>query len=252
MTGGGNWTWLLTGRVPTLIDAGTGDPRHIESVAEALRSVPLAQVLVTHGHSDHASGAPAIAQRMTAARFLKAPWPERDARWPVPWEPIEDGDVIDAGDTSLTVVHTPGHAPDHVCFWHEATRIMFCGDLAIKGSTVYIPAAHYGDLAAYIASIERVIALEPVRLFPAHGTVINDPVTLLRRYLTHRREREEQILDLVRRGVVTSDAIAAVLYRGLGEALMSRAREMVGAHLIKLERDGKVSRRDDAWHMIGS
>ena len=128
--------------------------------------------------------------------------------------------------------------------------MLFGGDLAIKGTTVYIPAAYHGDLAAYLASIERVIALQPVRLLPAHGAVLDDPVTVLRRYLVHRREREEQILDLVRRAPSTVDAIAADLYRGLSEALMIRAREMVGAHLIKLEREGKVVRRDDAWNMI--
>lgn len=252
MTGGGNWTWLLTGRTPTLIDAGTGHPRHIDSIAEGLKDTPLAQVLVTHAHSDHASGAPAIAERMPGARFFKMPWPERDTRWPAPWEPLSDGDVVAAGDTSLTVLHTPGHAPDHVCFWHAESRTLFGGDLAIKGSTVYIPAAYHGDLAAYIASIQKVIALQPVRILPAHGTVIHDPVAVLRRYLLHRQEREEQILDLVKQGVETPDAIADVLYHALSDALMSRAREMVGAHLIKLERDGKVSRRDDAWHMIGT
>ncbi len=250
MTGGGNWTWLLTGRIPTLIDAGTGHPRHIDSIAEALKGQPLAQVLVTHAHSDHMSGAPALAERMPGARFFKMPWPERDDRWPAPWEPLAEGDRVDVGDTSLTVVHTPGHAPDHLCFWHDESRTLFGGDLAIKGSTVYIPAAYHGDLAAYIASIEKVIALEPVRILPAHGTVIHDPVPVLRRYLLHRHEREEQILDLVKQGVETPDAIAAVLYHGLSDALMIRAREMVGAHLIKLERDSRVIRRDEAWHMI--
>lgn len=252
MTGGGNWTWLLTGRIPTLIDAGTGHARHIDSIAEALKGRPLAQVLVTHAHSDHASGASALAGRMSGARFLKMPWPERDARWPAPWEPLSDGEVVDAGDTSLTVLHTPGHAPDHLCFWHEESRTLFGGDIAIKGTTVYIPSAHHGDLAAYIASIERVIALQPVRLLPAHGSVITDPVTVLRRYLVHRQEREEQILALVMRGIGTPDAIAAGLYRGLSDERMMRAREMVGAHLIKLEREGRVIRRDDAWHMIGA
>lgn len=250
MTGDGNWTWLIRGRVPTLIDAGTGEPRHLDAIAAALNGARLAQVLVTHAHSDHASGAAGIAARMPGVRFFKAPWPERDARWTAAWEPLGDGDVVDAGDTSLTVIHTPGHAPDHVCFWHDASRTMFCGDLAIKGSTVYIPSAHHGDLAAYIASIERVIALQPLRLLPAHGAVIDEPLTTLRRYLMHRKEREDQIIELLIRGVSTADAIAAVLYRGLGEARLIRAREMVGAHLIKLEREGKVIHRDDAWHMI--
>lgn len=250
MTGDGNWTWLLAGRVPTLIDAGTGDPRHLDALSRALGGRQLAQVLVTHAHSDHASGAPAIAARMQSARFLKVPWPDRDARWTAPWESVNDGDMIDAGETSLRVVHTPGHAPDHACFWHEASRTLFCGDLAMKGSTIYIPAGHHGDLAAYIASVEQVIALQPVRLLPGHGPAIDDPVPVLRRYVVHRREREQQILELVKSGLTTSEAIAAQLYRGFSDARFTRAREMVGAHLNKLEREGRVSRREDAWHMI--
>ena len=61
--------------------------------------------------------------------------------------------------TRLMAVHTPGHAPDHLCFWHEASRTLFCGDLAVKGTTVWIPANLQGDLPAYLASLERVLAL---------------------------------------------------------------------------------------------
>ena len=139
ITGDGNWTWLIGGRVPTLIDAGTGDARHLDAIAAALGGSRLAQVLVTHGHVDHASGAMAIADRFGAPAFLKHPWPGRDAKWAVRWEPIRDGDVIDAGDSTLTAIHTPGHAPDHLCFWHEDTRTLFCGDLAIQGTTVRLP-----------------------------------------------------------------------------------------------------------------
>src|SRR5687767_12200555 len=74
MTGTGNWTWLIPGRVPTLIDAGVGDPRHLDELAQALDGSPLAQVLVTHAHSDHADGVTAIAERMPSVRFLKMPW----------------------------------------------------------------------------------------------------------------------------------------------------------------------------------
>lgn len=155
MTGGGNWTWLIPGRVPTLIDAGVGEARHLDALDRALGAAALAQVLVTHGHSDHASGAPALADRRPEVRFLKMPWPGRDDRWPVAWQPIGDGDVLDAGDTRLTAVHTPSHAPDHLCFWHPETRTLFGGDLVIQGTTVYIPAGLQGDVAAYLASLER-------------------------------------------------------------------------------------------------
>jgi glyoxylase-like metal-dependent hydrolase (beta-lactamase superfamily II) len=169
ITGDGNWTWLIPGRIPTLIDAGTGDPRHLAAVEDALGGARLAQVLVTHGHGDHASGAPDLARSFPEARFRKLPWPEVDDKWTVRWEPIADGERIEAGDTALTAVHTPGHAPDHVCFWHAESRTLFGGDLAIKGTTVWIPTRLQGDLASYLLSLERVLVLDPARLLPAHG-----------------------------------------------------------------------------------
>ena len=113
----------------------------------ALGGASLAQVLVTHGHSDHASGAPAIAARMPSARFLKYLWPGRDQRWDVPWVPIAGDDRIEVGETTVTAVHTAGHAPDHLCFWHAESRTLFGGDLAIEDTTVWIPSSHEGDLA---------------------------------------------------------------------------------------------------------
>jgi glyoxylase-like metal-dependent hydrolase (beta-lactamase superfamily II) len=234
ITGAGNWTWLLKGRVPTLIDAGTGEPRHLEALVDALGEEMLQQVLVTHAHTDHAAGALAIAGRM----------PE------VPWAPIADGERIAAGDTSLMAVHTPGHAPDHLCFWHEASRTLFGGDLAVLGSTVWIPTSLEGDLTAYLASLERVLALAPSRILPAHGAVIEDPQDLLRGYLAHRREREAQVVEALRAGASSPDAIVERLYRGVRQRLLPLARESVLAHLAKLEREGRAGRDGEVWHVM--
>jgi glyoxylase-like metal-dependent hydrolase (beta-lactamase superfamily II) len=250
MTGAGNWTWLVRGRVTTLVDAGTGDPRHLAALEEALAGAHLAQVLVTHAHVDHASGAVALAEHFRGTRFLKMPWPERDARWPANWEPMADGQMIQAGDGLLRAVHTPGHAPDHVCFWHEESRTLFSGDLAVKGTTIYIPPNLRGDLADYLASLERVRALQPARLLPAHGPVIDDPDAVLLAYLEHRRDREEQILAALRARETTPDALVPMIYRGLKESLLHVARETVLAHLLKLEREGRAGRRGDSWHIM--
>lgn len=250
MTGDGNWTWFIAGAVPTLIDAGTGEAAHLDALAEALGGARVAQVIVTHAHGDHASGAIHLAARFPGVRFLKMPWPERDSRWPVTWEPIDDGHMLPVGDSALRVVHTPGHAPDHLCLWHEASRTLFSSDLAIKGTTVYIPGTMGGDLAAYLASIERVLALQPARMLPAHGPVIEDPDRLLLAYLEHRREREAQILAALAAGPRAAEALVPLVYRGLNEKIANVARETVLAHLIKLERDGRVGRRAEAWHIM--
>ena len=249
MTGSGNTTWLIPGRVPTLIDAGTGEPQHLDALEQALAGSRLAQVLVTHSHIDHASGAAAIAQRMPHVRFLKMPWPEHDAAWRVRWEPLRDDDVIAAGDSFLAAIHTPGHSPDHLCFWDQEERLLFCGDLAWKGSTVVIPASHGGDVSEYLASLARVIALGPKQMLPAHGPIIEQPVELLREYMAHRRDRERQIVAAMRDGVTEVDAIVSRIYTPLSPPLVPMARESVLAHLIKLEREGKTRRDGERWHL---
>jgi glyoxylase-like metal-dependent hydrolase (beta-lactamase superfamily II) len=250
MTGAGNWTWLIRGRVPTLIDAGVGEPRHLDELEQALNGAALAQVVVTHAHSDHAGGVVAIAERLPSARFLKIPWAGRDHRWPVKWEALADGATLVIGDTSATVLHTPGHAPDHACLWHPGTRSLFGGDLAIDGTTVWIPASLGGDLTAYLASLERVIALDPAQIFPGHGPIIADPGRLLRGYVEHRRARERQVIDALAAGAADPRAIVGRIYPELNDALIPRAEETVTAHLVKLEHDGVARSRGDAWHII--
>lgn len=250
-TGEGNNTYLLDGREPTLVDAGTGDGRHLDALARALGGRPLVRVLATHAHSDHIGGAEAIAARWPGVRFFKMPWPERDARVAVDWQPLADGDLVPAGETVLRVLHTPGHAPDHLAFFDEATRTLFSGDLLIEGTAVVIPASHGGSLVAYLASLERVRALAPARALPAHGPPIEDAIALIDRYLAHRREREQQVLAaLAASEALTVEALVARIYPGLAAELHAAARETIMAHLAKLEADGRVVRTGDGWKLV--
>jgi len=248
MTGSGNWTWLLPGDSAVLVDAGVGRAEHLEALAAHAPSGP-AVVLVTHVHPDHASGAPAIAARWPETRFAKWRWPDRDAAIAVDWEPLAAGQRIDTPAGPLEVVHTPGHSPDHVAFWHAASRTVFTGDLLVQGSTVVIPASHGGSLADYLASLARVAALRPLRALPAHGPAIDDPLALIDHYVTHRRQREGQVLDALAAGAATVDAIVARIYVGLAAALLPQARDSVAAHLLKLEGEARAVRDGDGWRV---
>ena len=251
MTGSGNNTYLLTGRSgsATLIDAGVGEPRHLSDLGTALGSARLDAVLVTHGHRDHAAGAPAIAAAHPAASFSKMPWPDEDSQYQVPWRSIGDGDRLPAGDEWLHALHTPGHSPDHLAFWHEPTGTIFTGDLVVQNSSVMIHWSRGGDLGQYLASLERLLALEPRRFLPAHGPAIDDPRAILTSYLEHRRYREGQVLAALGAGHATVETIAESIYDGLAAALVPAARENVRAHLEKLKHEGRVVDADGQWHL---
>jgi len=254
MTGAGNHTYLLIDdRAAVLIDAGVGEPQHLEELKRVLdgHDAWLRDVLVTHGHPDHASGAVAIANAHPRARFFKYPWPEEDRRYPVDWRPINEGDPFRIGSQTLTALHTPGHSPDHIAFWHEDSRTVFTGDLVVQGSSVMIHATRGGDLGQYLDSLARLLALTPQRLFPAHGPEITNAEALLRSYIDHRRLREAQVIAALAAGRDVVQSIVESIYDGLAPALVPAATENVQAHLEKLRREGRAIERNGRW-MIAS
>ena len=243
-TGEGNWTYLIPGDRPVLIDAGVGQAAHLAALAASLPAGP-AEVIVTHAHSDHTDGAPVIRSRWPSARFSKCPWPQRDRR--MPWRPLADGDTVMTNAGPLVVLHTPGHSPDHIALWHPESRSLFVGDLLVLGGTVFIPASDGGNLADYLASLERLRHLSPARAWPAHGPVIDDPLALIDQYVKHRRQREEQVLAALADGLATVEAITARIYTNLSPALAPMASESVLAHLIKLDGEGKAHSAGTEW-----
>lgn len=238
----GNNTYLLPGAVATLVDAGVGDPAHIDAIATALAGAPLAQVLITHAHSDHVEGLPALQQRWGPIAVFPGSEhdsPGRENRDPIP---------VPAGDGWLTPLHTPGHSPDHYCFLDEAAGDVYCGDLARANGTIVIPASRGGNLRQYLDSLTRIRDLKPGRLLPGHGPVIGDPASLIDGYLAHRAEREAQVVDALRRGAATPQEIVPLIYGTLTASIAAAAAESVLAHLVKLEEDGAAHRdADGRW-----
>ena len=219
----GNNTWLLLGSEPALVDAGIGEPEHVEAVARALGGVPLARVLITHWHPDHVKGLPALKER----------WPGLTV--------IESGtEPVPAGDGVLEIVPTPGHSPDHLCFFDRDSGDLYCGDLARRGGTNVIPASKGGDLRAYLDSLRRVRDLKPRRLLPGHGPIVDDPIALIDEYIAHREQREQQILKAILEGARTVPDIVSRVYPALPASLSEAAAESVRAHLMKLRDEGRA------------
>jgi len=230
----GTNTFLLTGRVPALIDAGVGDARHLESIESALDGRSLERLLITHGHPDHVGGLDAVLQKWPSAEVIQFGF---------------NGEVVECADTRLRIVPTPGHAPDHLCFFDEANRDYYCGDLVRKGGSIVIPASKGGNLRHYLDSLDRVRALHPGRLLPGHGPIINDPQSVIDQYIQHRAEREAEIIAALGDGLMTPEQIVSRLYKGLSPMLSAAAAESVLAHLIKLHEEQRAYVSDDGWRL---
>lgn len=247
MTGDGNWTYMVGRERPLLIDAGVGYESHLEAIAAASPGGP-AHLLVTHAHSDHITGAPAIHERWPSARLSKYPFDARDPR--LPWQWLGDGAVVPTDEGDLTVLHTPGHSPDHLTLWHADSRTLFVGDMLVLGSTVVIPASHGGSLADYLKSLERMLQLNPARALPAHGPVIEDPSALIHRYIAHRASREEQVLSFLSSRACSIEDLATLIYPNLAAELIGMARESVLAHLQKLQLENRVANDGGQWSVV--
>jgi glyoxylase-like metal-dependent hydrolase (beta-lactamase superfamily II) len=249
MTGPGTNTYLVGIDEVAVIDPGPDHVGHIEAIVGASMRERIRWILVTHHHIDHSAGVARLAEA-TGAEIVALGAPKGvEADWQPSRKPA-DGEIIEGTEWGIEVLHTPGHASDHLCFFLEEERALFTGDTVLSGSTTVISPPD-GRMAAYLASLERLKKRRLSRLCPGHGDVLEDPKTVLADYITHRLEREAQVVGVLADGPVRIPDIVARLYTEVPEELHPVAARSIHAHLIKLKAEGKVSGRDfnSAWKL---
>jgi glyoxylase-like metal-dependent hydrolase (beta-lactamase superfamily II) len=238
----GTNTWLVGLRAPLVIDPGPAIEAHLDAILEAAGEVRA--ILLTHTHRDHAEGALAFAVRAKAP--LAVVQPAANPSLCAGAEVLTDGQLIVADGATLTVVTTPGHSSDHAAFWLEEERAMFTGDHVLgRGTTVVVHPD--GDMRAYLASLERVRALDPVRIYPGHGPILDDPVPVLDFYRRHRLEREATVLAALDGTPRTLDDLLPSTYRDVPAEVLPAAKMSLAAHLDKLVADGLAFEEAGAW-----
>jgi glyoxylase-like metal-dependent hydrolase (beta-lactamase superfamily II) len=228
MTLQGTNTYVIGDAPVVVVDPGPNDEDHLERVlAEAGR---VAVVAISHRHPDHAAGAQRFAEMCAAP--LVAP---------------TDGDQVAGGDVMLRVIATPGHSSDHVCFSLEVEGAMFTGD-HILGEGTTVVAHPDGDMQAYLNSLEVLRAMEITRMYPGHGPLIEHPREVLDYYVSHRLERERQVLDAIDAGDRTVEQIVERIYVDVDQVLHPVAAITIRAHLEKLRREGRLPAEIESAH----
>jgi glyoxylase-like metal-dependent hydrolase (beta-lactamase superfamily II) len=212
---------------------------------------PIA-LLVTHHHEDHVGGVDALARELGLPIWAHAETRSRLPETTIIDRTLADGDAIDlAGPTDerWTVLHTPGHAPGHVCLYEERTRTVIVGDMVASVGTILI-APGDGDMQVYLEQLERLAGLGARLALPAHGEPIDEPTVLFRRYVAHRTMREDKVLAAVRacgaRGGTIAELVP-VAYDDAPSSVWPFAMLSLAAHIEKLEREGRVRREDDRF-----
>ena len=249
----GTQSYLVGDSEVVVIDPGPALSDHIEALLAAIAGRPVVAIACTHTHRDHSPAATALKAATgaaivgCAALAIDTVGPRADASFDFDYAPdrvLADGEAIMVDGRSLTAVATPGHTSNHLCY--EFGDALFTGDHVMGWSTTVVVPPD-GDMAAYMASLDKLRHRKDRLFYPAHGPAVTRPQQIVRGMLGHRMQREKQILRLVGEGRDTIPAIVARAYPGLDPRLVPAAGGSVLAHLVDLERRGVVSLDGETW-----
>jgi glyoxylase-like metal-dependent hydrolase (beta-lactamase superfamily II) len=235
--------------------ADTNGVGHVEAILAAVGDAKITAILCTHTHRDHSPAAAPLKALTGAAIIGCAPLvlsddgPRADSAFDHSYAPdrvLVDGERISGPDWTIEAVATPGHTSNHLCYGLVESGALFTGDHVMAWSTSVVSPPD-GDMSAYMASLQKLYDRDDTRLYPAHGPAVDKPRQLVRGMLGHRRSREAQILKLLATGPQQIPDMVAVMYKGLDPRLTGAAGRSVLAHLVDLERQGRVACRDETW-----
>src|SRR5271156_5748871 len=243
----GTGTYVVGEGEVAVIDPGPELAEHVAALLASLADEQVTHILVTHTHRDHSPAAKALKEATGAPTYgfgphaggrRGEPGVEEGGDWDfVPDVVLRDGDRIAGKGWRFEAVHTPGHTSNHLCFALPDSRILFSGDHVMGWSTSVI-APPDGDMASYMASLDKLLERDDAVYWPTHGPAITKPKDHVRAFIAHRREREAGIVACLEAGVERVDAMVERLYVGLNPNLRRAAGRSVLAHLLDLVSRG--------------
>jgi glyoxylase-like metal-dependent hydrolase (beta-lactamase superfamily II) len=249
----GTQSYIVGAGKVAVIDPGPDLPEHVDALEAAIGGRELVAIVCTHTHRDHSPAAAPLAKRTGAPIIGCAPLaletvgPRADASFDGDYAPdrvLGDGDALDVDGQPLVAVATPGHTSNHLCFAYNGA--LLTGDHVMGWSTTVVVPPD-GDMAAYMASLDKLRKRDDRIYYPAHGPAVTNPAQYVRHLVGHRMQREKQILGLVGERRRAIPDIVANAYPGLDPRLVVAAGGSVLAHLLDLERRGLVVEDGESW-----
>ncbi|WP_010164053.1 MBL fold metallo-hydrolase [Sphingomonas sp. PAMC 26617] len=251
----GTQVHLVGTRDLAVIDPGPDTLAHIDALVTAIAGRPVTAIVVTHTHRDHSPGTRPLAAITGAPIVGCAPLalddlgPRADASFDADYAPdrvLREGDSVGGEGWTLTAIATPGHTSNHLAFALPESKALFSGDHVMGWSTSIVSPPD-GDMAAYMTSLEKLMGRDDRIYYPGHGDPVENPQRLVRGMLGHRKQREGQILRLLRAAPASVPAMVSRMYVGIDPRLFPAAERSVLAHLIDLAQRGLVREDGDAW-----
>ena len=255
-TSTGTQSYIVGTRDVAVIDPGPASEPHLAALRAAIGDRPLRAIVCTHTHRDHSPGAAPLKAATGAPIIGCAPLslddtgPGAEASFDhdyVPDRVLADGEEIAGEDWTLRAIATPGHTSNHLAFAMPETGALFSGDHVMGWSTSIVSPPD-GSMGAYMASLEKLLGRDDRIYYPGHGPAVENPQRLVRGMLGHRKQREGQILRLLRGGDAPIETLVDAMYVGIDARLKSAAARSVLAHLIDLSERKLVQREEgSAW-----
>ena len=250
-TGPGTNTYLVGNENVTVVDPGPALDTHIEAIVKASDSIK--QIIVTHTHPDHSPGVKLLQEAIDVPAYglITDTTKDQDKTFS-PLKLLSDGDVLDEEEYSIEVIHTPGHASNHLCYLLKEEGLIFTGDHIMSGSTVVISPPD-GNMKHYIESLEKLKNYDLRTIAPGHGETMKDPQLVAEWIVNHRLEREEKVSNALKEaGEGTPDTLVDKVYDDVDPSLFPIAKWSLQAHLLKLADDGIVIMEKDGFIWKGN
>ncbi|MBK5263770.1 MAG: MBL fold metallo-hydrolase [Alphaproteobacteria bacterium] len=252
----GTQTYLVGEQDVAVIDPGPNESAHLDALLRGIAGRPVRAIMCTHTHRDHSPASGPLGEK-TGARIIGcAPLvldddgPRADAAFDRDYTPnaiLSDGEQVKGNGWTLEAVATPGHTSNHLCFALNEEKALFTGDHVMGWSTSVISPPD-GDMAAYMASMQKLLGRKDAVYYPAHGEPVDRPQRWVRSMMGHRKHREGQILRHLRaHDAISIPEMVEKMYKGVDPRLHGAAGRSVLAHLIDLQARNLVVSEKDRW-----